>query len=282
MDEKWKEYYTEEEIKKIQAVEIESLRVFLKICEQLQITCFLYGGTLLGAVKYEGFVPWDDDLDLALMRDDYEHFLKEAPALLSDEYEIQHPKLNKYTPYPYIKFRRKDTKLVEYVNRKLPINHGIYFDVYPIDNIPDSDEVYKQQLIHLQKIVNMFLIRQCKYFDRPIVSFKDVLRCAKKRLLSIIYKCIPHSYFVRKIDSIMTQNNNIFTKRQGNLFFPRPVNYFDGVLPSVKMKFEGMELQAPKGYKVNLYNRYGDISSLPPKEKRVGHKPYVLEFEEKK
>ena len=132
MADAWNDYYTEENLKKIQKIELCSLDVLEEICKKLNIRFFLYGGSLLGAIKYQGFVPWDDDLDIAMLRADYEKFIREGPKLLPENYEIQHPKTNKRTPYHYIKFRRTDTALVEYRNHKIKMNHGVYFDIYPI------------------------------------------------------------------------------------------------------------------------------------------------------
>ena len=95
MTEAWEAYYTEKELKMIQKIELDSLDVLSKVCEKLNIKFFLYGGSLLGAVKYGGFVPWDDDLDVALVRKDYEKLIKEGPALLPEGYELQEPRLNK-------------------------------------------------------------------------------------------------------------------------------------------------------------------------------------------
>ena len=188
MEGKWNEIYTENEIRKIQKVELESLKVFIKICKQLKIDFMLYGGTLLGAIKYKGFVPWDDDLDLALMRKDYDKLIEFGPALLPKEYEIQHPSINKITPFPYIKFRRKDTTLVEYPLHKLEMNHGIYFDIYPIDNIPDDDELMKKQSEDFHSIVRLFSYRQIKYISRPVNSIKDFIKAVVKNAIYLIFE----------------------------------------------------------------------------------------------
>lgn len=278
MEGKWNEIYTENEIRKIQKVELESLKVFIKICKQLDIDFMLYGGTLLGAIKYKGFVPWDDDLDIALMRKDYDKLIELGPALLPKEYEIQHPSINKITPFPYIKFRRKDTMLVEYHLHKLNINHGIYFDIYPIDNIPDDDELMKKQSEDFQSIVRLFSYRQIKYISRPVNSIKDFIKAVVKNAIYLILRCIPHKWFVRKMYRIMTKYNKITTKRQGNYFHPKPDNYFDGIYPLIEISFEGFSLKIPQGYEINLFNRYGDISKLPPEEERFGHKAYILKF----
>lgn len=278
MSAKWEEIYSQDDIKKIQTIELESLRVFSQVCEKLGIEFFLYGGSLLGAIKYQGFVPWDDDLDLALMRKDYELLLKEGSRLLPPEYEMQHPNSNAVTPFPYIKFRRTDTAMVEYYLHKLKMNHGIYFDIYPIDNIPDDDEKYHRVHNKVQNLLRWFNLRQV----RPLLSRdrkpKECIKYWIKLVRYAMLHAIPHDYLIRKMEKEMTAFNSVQTKRQGNYFYPKPVNYFDGIFPLKEVIFENRSVKIPAGYEVNLKNRYGDISQMPPEEERVGHIPYILSF----
>lgn len=275
----WTEYYSDEEIKKIQKIELKSLEVFDDICHKLNIQYFVYGGTLLGTIKYQGFVPWDDDLDIAMLRDDYELFLQKAPALLPEMYEIQHPSNNRRTPYPYIKFRRTDTAMVDYPNSNIKINHGVYFDIYPLDNIPDEEEEYKRLFNKMKWLRMVFVLRQNYRLMQPAKSPKDRILLLIRIILFLILHLIPHSYIVNEMRQTMITANSHETKRQGNYFFHSPTNHFDGIFPVVKGKFEGRTVNVPAGYRENLKNRYGDISKLPPIEKRVGHKAYVLNLQ---
>ena len=84
MNEKWREVYTIEQIKNIQNLELKNLKILQDVCSKININFFLYGGSLIGAVRHKGFVPWDDDLDIAMLRPDYEKFVKEAPKHLPD------------------------------------------------------------------------------------------------------------------------------------------------------------------------------------------------------
>ena len=281
MNEAWVAYYSEEEINKIQQIELRSLDVLCKICNQLEIKPFLYGGSLLGAVKYGGFVPWDDDLDMAMMREDYEKFIREGPKLLPPDYEIQHPKINKRTPYNYIKFRRTDTTLVEYENHKIKMNHGVYFDIYPIDNLPDNYVDYMQQKLAYDEWVNIFLVRQNFRLGEGDTTWKRVLRLSIRLCQFSIARLIPLSYIMGKIDKISTRYNCQITKYQGNLIYSKPVNFFNGV-NLVQTQFENRTVYIPSGYRINLLNRYGDINRQPPEDKRVGHRPFLLDLGDEK
>lgn len=281
MPDAWQEYYTDEEIKKIQAIELRSLNVLMEVCGKLGMRFLMYGGSLLGTVKYQGFIPWDDDLDIAMLRVDYERFIKNAPQLLPNEYEIQHPKINKKTPYPYIKFRRTDTALVEYRNHKIKMNHGVYFDIYPIDNLPDDYPEYLKQKIVYDKWISIFLVRQNYRLDKNISAKQKIVRMPVRLFQSLIAHLLPLNYIMRKIDEVSTRYNHQKTINQGNLTFPKPVNFFKGV-DFIEAEFEGRSVFIPSGYEINLKNRYGDIRRLPPVNKRVGHKPYIMDLGKEK
>ena len=106
------------------------LQIFTQICDQLQLKYFLVCGSALGAVKYGGFVPWDDDVDVALFRDDYERFCKEAPALLPKQFFLQNFQSDPAFPAIYSKLRNSETTCIEESVAALPINHGISIDIF--------------------------------------------------------------------------------------------------------------------------------------------------------
>lgn len=280
MMEKWREFYTEEQIRKIQELELRNLKVLCRVCKELDIQFFLYGGSLIGAVRHKGFVPWDDDLDIAMMRDDYMKFVQEAPALLPDEYYLQTPYNDKNTPYLYTKLRLKGTRCIDYIHHRLKMEQGIYVDIYPIDNIPDSDEEFLKCYYAYQAIVRKYVFRQSPY---PAVEGKSLVRKMKnlaRFVLSSYYKLYPQGYFVQRADKLMTKFNHVQTVRKGNFSFPDPKNLFYDMLPLEDGIFEGIPVKLPKNWDLHLQSRYGDYMQLPPEEEQVGHVPYILDFGE--
>ncbi len=276
--EKWREVYSEEQLKKVQELELKNLLVLKSVCSELGISFFAYGGTLIGAVRHKGFVPWDDDLDVAMLREDYDKFVSKAPLILPEEYELQTPYHSSKTPYPYTKLRLKGTKYIEYGHHKLNIEQGIYVDIYPIDNLPDDDKLYLKQFSKYQKWTRLYAWRQCPYMSTDQTSLALILKKAAKRLISCGLKLIPQKYMIARIRKIATQYNGTPTKRKGNLNFPRPVNVFYHLLPLVPGEFEGISILLPGDWDQHLSSRYGDYMKLPPEEERLGHKPYLLDF----
>ena len=129
----------------IQKKVFQMLQIFTQICDRLQLKYFLVCGSALGAVKYGGFVPWDDDADVALFRNDYERFCKEAPALLPEQLFLQNFQSDPAFPAIYSKLRNSETACIEESVAALPINHGISIDIFPLDGYP-TDKKEQERL----------------------------------------------------------------------------------------------------------------------------------------
>lgn len=277
--EKWQEYYTDDQIKKLQKIEFETLTVFITVCDKLGLEYFLYGGTLLGAVKYGDFIPWDDDIDVALPRESYDKFVHEAGSVLPNGYFIQSPYNCKNSPYPYIKLRKAGTKYVEYINRNLPIETGIYIDIYPVDKIPDNEKRRRKQFRLARRWILIYVYRQSRLFDNEAHTFKEHLKNAIKYVVCHISKVFSQKFCIKQIDKYMKMYNDNDNEncRYGALSSPNYNNIYDSIYPLKKGVFHGLEVNMPDDYLNHLIRRYGDINSLPPKEKRVGHIPYRFE-----
>lgn len=276
--EKWRDIYTEEQLRLLQRLEMQNLHVLTDVCQKLNIQFFLYGGSLIGAVRHNGFVPWDDDLDVALLREDYMRFVREAHKYLPDNYYLQTPYDDKKSPYIYSKLRLKGTRCVEYIHHRTKIEQGIYVDIYPIDNIPDDESLFLRKYNEFQKMVKWFCLRQSPCAAQPAESWKRKLRHVARFGVSTLLKLIPHDYFVKRIDKIMMAYNDRETQRQGNYSYPNPTNLFYGVVPFEKGMFEGVEVNLPHNWDRHLNMRYGNYKELPPVEERIGHMPYILDF----
>ena len=148
------------ELKKI---ELEMFKYYLAICEKHDLKYFLIGGTLLGAVRHKGFIPWDDDIDIGMPRPDYEKFLLVAQKELPEHIFLQTHNTDIEYPNCFAKLRNSDTTFIETSCKKLKINHGIYIDIFPLDGCCISPYwkyrlfSFKQRLYN-SKISGSFLI----------------------------------------------------------------------------------------------------------------------------
>lgn len=275
--EKWEEIYTKEQLEAVQNIQLGILKDFDKICKKLDIDYFVYGGTLIGAVKFNGFVPWDDDIDIAMLREDYDKLVDFCANNSLDMYYLQNPYSDKKSPFPYLKFRLKDTKYIEYGFHRLKMQQGIYLDIYPIDKLPCNSSKRNDDFKSFQFWVRIFSRRQCFFVtDR---NEKRVIFKAVKFLYALLLHIIPRSCIVKRIDYISKKGNALSDNFvYGNYYHKSPVNIFENIKPLQKVPFEDFEVNIPNDWEGFLTKRYGDYKQLPPPEKRIGHRPYIIDF----
>lgn len=278
--EEWEKYYNDNQLKKLQSIEKDCLLAFIEVCRKLDIEYFVYGGTLLGVEKYNGMIPWDDDIDVALPRASYERFLKEGSSLLPQGFYIQSPYNCKSSPYPYTKLRKKGTKYVEYINRNLDIDTGVYIDIYPVDKIPDNETLRKKQFKKSRKWILVYVFRQSRLYDKKETELIGIIKNAIKWVLCNSLKVFPQHYCMNRINKYMTMYNDSDTSRYAALNSPNYDNIYLHLYPLSKGMFDGIEVNIPGDHQTHLRMRYGDYSELPPPENRIGHVPYILDLGE--
>lgn len=278
--------YSQEELKKIQSIELECLNSIVGICKKIGVEYFLIGGSVLGAVRHGGYIPWDDDIDIGMTRDNYRKFLKEAPTLLPAKYHLQTPYNDKKCPYFYTKVRVDGTVFMEYCNRHVNMHHGVYIDIFPFDNVPDEETLNKQQFNKVQSLLRKFTLRQI-----PDVSEAPTTFCAYaiffiRRCVHYIAQCVyPYQTLTKKLEEEITKYNHTETKAMACLNFPtRKTEYIkkSDLYPLKLHKFEDLEFFIPNNDQIYLSTHYGDYMQQPPENKRFGHKPYLVNLDKYK
>lgn len=255
----------------LQKKEFELLKIFINVCEQLNLRYYLVCGSALGAVKYGGFIPWDDDIDVGMFREDYETFLREAPKLLPDTVFLQNYKSEKTFPMIYSKLRSSGTTYVESSSKNLAINHGVYLDVFPLDGYPEDAESQEK------------LERQKTKYKRRLACVYDVKRGLVSHLFCYYNRLCGYHKKTEKIVAALekcttrypTANSQYICNHgnwQGRLEVAPKWHYAEGA----QVSFEGLTVRVPKDYDAYLTQKYGDWRADLPPEEQVGHHYYAI------
>lgn len=269
-----KDLMNEETLKKLHSIQVEMLDEFVRICEENNLQYFIIGGTLLGAVRHKGFIPWDDDLDVAMPRKDYEQFLKIANKEINTKYLIDNIKTNPNYYLSFTKMRKKNTIFEQDVQIKYNGPKGVWIDIFPLDETKNINS----KLTFIQKKLGDLVSRLVLYKNYVVMGKFKIIKRLVGRLVFLsnktMLKCLDNIY--------QMQNNNKENKCVIN--FPSVYSYSQETnekidyFPSKKVEFEGKEYNAPKDYDKVLRKIFNNYMELPPVEKRITHNPVRIKL----
>ncbi len=250
------------QLKELQDVELNILKEFIRVCDKLNLNYYLVGGTLIGAIRHHGFIPWDDDIDVCMFRKDYEIFLKEGQNHLDKKYFLQTYRTDKDYVQCFAKIRDNETTFLEESVKDYDMNHGIFIDIFPLDNY-----------YHYNKIKTK-MIRYILFDKKP----SDVKNILKKILILIsrkVYGSKTKIELCEKLEKIFTKSNNRTCKKvitYCGFWGDKKESHFKENYSDFKLvDFEDIKAKVPVGYDQCLRDTYGDYMQLPPIEKRVSH-----------
>lgn len=258
------------EIKDVEEIKDIQLDVLLKIhefCVNNDIKYSLADGSLIGAVRHGGFIPWDDDIDICMMRDDYNNFIQLFPFMYKEYVSVISMERDLQWAYPFAKAYDVRTIKREPITNNRP-EIGIGIDIFPLDEVPDDEEWLRYNKTR-KRLFLLFRTKALK-ISKDRTLFKNIIVLIAKILLS------PFSH--RRLSIIMDQYSKKNNGKGYNKLFecclgmilkkPFPKSAFDNV---IDITFENHRLKVMGGYDQCLRNYYGDYMQLPPIEKRVTH-----------
>lgn len=253
---------TQEELKIIQ---MDILSAIDEFCNNNGIKYSMACGTLLGAVRHKGYIPWDDDIDIYLYREDYLRLIAEFPETYNEKYEIVSLERSKIWDRPYAKGFDNTTILIE--NAYCSEQIGVNIDIYPIDDVPDNEYEWLYYDRQRRKWQHYFNLTSVKSGKNPIKT--------------LVLKVIHFSTYVysrrdiaKHLDKIAKQNNGkgyqrCFETVQGVIQkHPFRKSLFDDI---IEYPFEDRMFSAFRNADEYLTNGYGNYMELPPIEKRITH-----------
>lgn len=255
----------------LQQVQLDILKQFLRVCDQLGLRYYLVCGSALGAVKYGGFIPWDDDVDVALPRGDYEIFLKRAHEFLPEHLFLQNYHTDPRFPAIYSKLRNTNTTFLEKTVAHLPIHHGVFIDIFPLDGYPNS--YLGAALLELRKM----------YYRMKLFCVYEGEWGGKAKFLQRVGRFLGWHQHTGKTVAVLDRMLSKYPLEksalwcnhgnwQGKLEYAPKWQYGAGRTT----EFEGLQVCVPERPDEYLQRKYGDYRKDPPEESRKGHHYYEI------
>ena len=264
-----KEVYThgkEIDLEELKVLQMDVLQAIDDFCEDNSIRYSLACGTLLGAVRHKGYIPWDDDIDIYVPREDYNRLLSVFPETYKERYKLISLERNAQWTHPYAKAYDNNTLLEENARNEEII--GVNIDIFPVDEVPAGNDwlVYNKKRRRLLYLFSLKFVRLSRH------------RSISKNCLILLFRLLTFFYSTRKwaerIDGLAQENNgkgydHLFECCQGLLQKqPFAKSLFDSL---VYIPFENRQFKAFADSDIYLRNGFGDYMQLPPIEKRISH-----------
>lgn len=255
---------------------LEVFKGFIEICEEHNLQYFCHGGTAIGVIRHQGFIPWDDDIDVLMPRPDYERFLTLFPKLEQDKYDLIVPGKDVSYYLPFTKMCDKNTTLLEFEH--IPCVFGAFIDIFPLDGAASNFGERERDWLCFRREANKLMIipksRKSNikwFFDR---LFKFQLRTAWNEIYCAFDKASIYTKVHKTLRELMTKHaysEAEYIGSYGSQFGVKafwPKEWFAGYQI---LFFEGLQVRIPNGYDYVLTQVYGDYMKLPTIEKRVTH-----------
>lgn len=243
---------------KHQEVLLELLKEFDRVCKKNDISYVVFCGTALGAVRHKGFIPWDDDLDVSMLRSDYEKFLEVAPKELKSQYYLQ-AEFSEAWPRSFSKLRKNNTTCLEKFHPKNKNMHqGIYIDIFPCDNASNKEWLRKVQFYASRIVLAQTLFKRGYETNSKL-----------KKVFMTCCALLPLKPFHRFSMGKHSENSQyVQTFLSCTSIYKKGVYKRSWFTDTVEMDFEDMKVPISKHYDELLTTMYGDYMKIPSEEER--------------
>lgn len=267
---------TDEQIKKVQKISLEIYKDILAVCEQNHLVVMMGGGSVLGTIRHKGFIPWDDDMDLMMSREDYEKFINLFDTTLSHKYNIN---IKSELPGVITRIEKKNTIMTGILSNPQYPQDGIGVDITPIDSVPDNKLIYYIKGILITCLFVVITSRRV-YALRTSLSQRYFCQTLPMTLVYYMRLCIGflscivpykklHYWFDKFVaSSKKTKYVTIASGRKHYFGETLPTEIF---FPVKRRMFENVIAYVPNDYDRYLSNLYGNYMKMPPEDKREHH-----------
>lgn len=255
-------------------IQLEGLLFIKRLCEENNLKFFLTGGSLLGAVKYQGYIPWDDDIDIGMLREDYMKLMDLLIKNENDDYKVLSIYNCKDYYYPFAKLVSKKTRLFE--DGKAILEMGVYIDIFPVDDVPEDYQNYYNSLRFIRNLATRRMrIKKKKYNNK--VKFQ-VLKDWGYGFIDWVSLPLGYNFWVKKLDkklrSYQADGSGLVAPAYGRISFPEKKEVF---LQMAEVTFEGYKFNASSNYEEYLTRVYGNyLEDIAEERKKRPHKAKVV------
>lgn len=248
-----------EELKKAKKIMIDILLELDRICKKENIKYWITDGTLLGAVRHEGFIPWDDDIDVCMLSEDYEKFLKIAKKNLNLNIFLDNKETDKYAYFDYSRLRDRNSKFIQKSHTHTELFHqGIFVDIFVMDSFDRKIKPLYKILYGIKNIKICNGKNRFYFLKLILIKFKLI------KLISSFFSCFLIKY-VKKKDFLI-----------GYRYWYKQIYESKDIFPLKEIRFEGYEFPCPNNPDAILKELYGNTyMELPPEDQRVYHASYI-------
>lgn len=256
----------------IHAVTLDVLKKIDELTTELGMPYYMAYGSLIGVVRHQGFIPWDDDLDIMMRRADYEKFLDYCISHEEELYPYRLLSIRNNENYPHMIARLCNVEYPIVVNNEIPCGMGVFVDIYPLDGVGNDLEQLKPVIKRSRRLIDMMFWATRQNFERP----KKWYRTPDKFVKYCYAKCRGKKYLQSELEKIGSMYPYEASKYIGVITWGTdmemyPKEYFE---TSERLSFEDMEVMVPGEYKKILEQIYGNYMELPPVEKRCAQHNY--------
>lgn len=269
--------YDMELLNHIQEVELMILKDFVEICEKYDIEYYLIFGTQIGAIRHQGFIPWDDDIDIMMFREDYEKFLKVMEENPNDKYTIFDSRYNNEYCFQFGRMSLNGTYWAEYWDKQVSFKLGVHIDLFILDNLPDNK---LKRWLHIQRCYIL-----ARLYPISVLTFDNYSKIVNTvlNLTHKIFNVIGFSpkYFQKKLYDVFTKYDSSSGKYVTDLTLANRIEFkTTDYKPPKKALFEDSKFNIPNNDDNTLIPIYGDYMQIPPEEERFNHVLNEIDFGE--
>lgn len=259
------------------------LKEFIRICEKYHLDYFVHWGTALGAVRHKGFIPWDDDIDVGMLRDDYERFLQVAPGEMGGRFVLSSGFIQKNCAGMYTMMSAAGTMHVTEQESLWGYWHGIRIDIFPFDHVLEGEKARRAQIRAVRFWYQLYIMKNLR---RPMILGDDLKARVVRgicRVMHVLLKGMPMGVILWRI-----RKASLRYRGQGDLvtllYDIQPERYMlrlSDIFPLQEGVFEGIKVKMLHHTHEALQASYGDYQELPPEDERVDHYSGRLKFDER-